>query len=787
MNNRVFILRVSVFLLCFAAVCPALLQAQRDTTPLITMKRMETSDIDTLYSNASFATVRSVTRNNENPDDIPFTVWVVTEEDILANGFVTLGDVLKSVPGIRVSQPGNALEGETFMVRGLPGNQHMRILVNDVPVKPSGAPGMPIGAQLPVRQAKRIEFYFGPASAVWGNDACAGVINIVLKETERPIFTKAELYFGNFGTNGLDLSFGGKLGRDKNVFRYSMFGSSTVRERTDIFYDKDLYNPNYYLQYGLDTGLYRSNPNYSPVFPEDGTPAPVGHESRLFGFAFKWHGLTFNYNLMARFDHTALGLNPVAIGYSNPSNRIGERIESFSLGFERIKKKRKAYWTFSAVRYRIDEASTNTLVFDRLSSAAYYVQSQKTPPNQWPQLRQSIFDNLASGQRHLVANGFDARADVTFHTSIAQRGFLDFGGQVNTAFSYPLLNYQRRPVNLSILGDPPPPETEPFVPQITGAIDANLFAHLHWRFNRLTIIGGTGLNLSPDYGPQFAPRLGVQVRIDSAWSVYANAASGFRRPALYETINRFRIVEGDPKVDLWSSNPGGQTERVDAGELGLRLRRMWLESTTLGYYQRAYHLTRNGYLVNDPELDLTWLYGYQQAPGLALENWGVQQWFVLRDLNVGVNEHVLAFKGEVLFQYTRGQEWFGYGLPSTDQVRNMPGWTSQVRASWRRGKFQFTFATVRNRGILSKSVVYQDFYGQQRLRDYPVYRTWDLMGRLFLSPQFNIYFQVQNLFNKEYAGLDATGTPDDLLFNPQQRRFVRLGANYNMSDRGAKQ
>jgi outer membrane cobalamin receptor len=137
----------------------------------------------------------------------------------LQNGFVTLGDVLRAAPGIRVSQPGNALEGETFMVRGVSGNQYMKILINDVPIKAAVAPGMSIGAQLPVRQAKRIEVVYGPSGPTYGEEACAGVINIILKETERPVYTQADLSFGRFNYNSLDLMFGGKLGRDRNIFQ----------------------------------------------------------------------------------------------------------------------------------------------------------------------------------------------------------------------------------------------------------------------------------------------------------------------------------------------------------------------------------------------------------------------------------------------------------------------------------------------------------------------------------------------------------------------------------------
>ena len=50
--------------------------------------------------------------------DLPFSTHIITKEEIRQNGYETLVDALKMVPGIRVSQPGSALEGETFLMRG---------------------------------------------------------------------------------------------------------------------------------------------------------------------------------------------------------------------------------------------------------------------------------------------------------------------------------------------------------------------------------------------------------------------------------------------------------------------------------------------------------------------------------------------------------------------------------------------------------------------------------------------------------------------------------------------
>ena len=83
---------------------------------------------------------------------------------------------------------------------------------------------------------------------------------------------------------------------------------------------------------------------------------------------------------------------------------------------------------------------------------------------------------------------------------------------------------------------------------------------------------------------------------------------------------------------------------------------------------------------------------------------------------------------------------------------------------------------------LSKSVLYRDFYQLgDRAERLAKFTTWDLVGRIYLSNHFLVYCNIQNIFDREFAGLDATGTVDDLLYNPQPGRFVRFGVNYNMN------
>ncbi|MCC7244264.1 MAG: TonB-dependent receptor plug domain-containing protein, partial [Saprospiraceae bacterium] len=224
-----------ILLLVFIPVLGPLM-AQHDSTLMLSPERLSEGDIRVREAARSDIMVSVATLAEEVVSEQPFTVWVITADDILRNGYVTLGDVLRAAPGIRVSQPGNAQEGETFLMRGMAGNQYTKILLNGVAIKPSVAQGMPIGAQLPIRQAERIEIMYGPASGLYGNEACAGVINIILKESERPVFVQADLSF-NLDYNSIDLMFGGRAGKDKNIFKYSLYGRSTGRGGSDVYND----------------------------------------------------------------------------------------------------------------------------------------------------------------------------------------------------------------------------------------------------------------------------------------------------------------------------------------------------------------------------------------------------------------------------------------------------------------------------------------------------------------------------------------------------------------------
>ena len=125
----------------------------------------------------------------------PAPITVVSAEQIKAAGFTSVPEVLRSL-----SQSSGSVQGQqnTFGAQTTPGAQavdlrglgpnHTLVLVNgrriaDFPLPLGGKSNFTDIGNIPLGMIERIEVLTGSASAVYGSDAMAGVINFILKKT----------------------------------------------------------------------------------------------------------------------------------------------------------------------------------------------------------------------------------------------------------------------------------------------------------------------------------------------------------------------------------------------------------------------------------------------------------------------------------------------------------------------------------------------------------------------------------------------------------------------------
>jgi hypothetical protein len=211
------------------------------------------------------------------------------------------------------------------------------------------------------------------------------------------------------------------------------------------------------------------------------------------------------------------------------------------------------------------------------------------------------------------------------------------------------------------------------------------------------------------------------------------------------------------------------------------------------YMQKAYNLIRGGYFLPDPDNTINNYTGYQQVNGLSQSLMGIQTAFVHRTLDVEIpyNKFDVVYGGrqvrinwlnELNVQWAQGKEYANFGQPNLNAIRNLPMWITQFRTSLRVNQFELVLSNNRQSSWQSGTALYSSAFQRTDAPDrVSKFKTWDWMTRLYLSDHFLVYLHFQNLWNNRYGGIDATGTPDDLLWNPQMGRSWKFGINYSMN------
>ena len=112
----------------------------------------------------------------------------ITAADIKNSGMTRVEDILNDMPALFAAQTANVANGAsgtaTLNLRNL-GASRTLVLVNGRRL-PAGSPGAggsaPDVNQIPANLIERIEVLTGGASATYGSDAIAGVVNFILKD-----------------------------------------------------------------------------------------------------------------------------------------------------------------------------------------------------------------------------------------------------------------------------------------------------------------------------------------------------------------------------------------------------------------------------------------------------------------------------------------------------------------------------------------------------------------------------------------------------------------------------
>ena len=148
--------------------------------------------------------VSTATKTDENLDEAPAVITVVTREDIHRYGYRNIGEVLSHCVGFFSVddhiQPNVGVRGVMGGLGAESGG--IKVMIDGRSVAYRTTSGNWLGAELvPLESIKQIEIIRGPASALYGADAFLGVVNIITVSPEEARPLEARVFMGATGEN----------------------------------------------------------------------------------------------------------------------------------------------------------------------------------------------------------------------------------------------------------------------------------------------------------------------------------------------------------------------------------------------------------------------------------------------------------------------------------------------------------------------------------------------------------------------------------------------------------
>ncbi|OFY65559.1 MAG: hypothetical protein A2V64_07460 [Bacteroidetes bacterium RBG_13_43_22] len=796
------VMKSKILSVVFFMLCSVYLAGQQ--TDISEQRKIDQLDADDLVFSVDTAemNVISASRSSKRIGELPITIYVVTREEIVLNHYNSLIDIIKSLPGIRVSQPGSGELGESFELRGLPGNLYTMILINGLPIKPGAVIGMPIGAQLPVRQAERIEIIYGPAAAVYGADAVSGVINIITKEADKGTFVMGDIGLGQLDYRSGNFIVGGKTGKNKNIMQYTFYGG--LSEVSDLNIKKryeEVYNPLHFLQKSniiyniggtdyeplvITETILRNNGIEPPDFINENFP--VNYEGSLtlpaiedlpaasnnLGFQIKYRGISLSFNNMYRRTHSSLSQSPYFYKYNNPQNYWGENIRSTTLSYNREwSPKFNTTTNFSNLIYKMDNNSSMGITFIDYTDKVY---------------RYSAGSDILFEQLFTVmpVNNLEIMSGLTYQYSgnLPQTNFLDapFNQREYSYFSTKVALLDTLSGNFGI---------NPLVYH-----NFSLFSQAYYSLKSFRFMGGVRIDDNSKYGTSLSPRLAGLYILNPRTSFRASVGFAYKAPPsslAWQSLAYRAGLNRDSLIYIAVPNPDLKPEKYMSVELGLiRKYKKGLSLNVSIYYNEIRNSIVDG-LVRTSELDLplaiiksdtATVVKRINSDNSVSRLYGLQGTIRLNDIVKSIH-----LNGEVSLTFGTSSQKFpeifqiatDYASDFISNFKLIPSHYGQMKVSMRPVKNLYLQVTsIWESSWLRLIIPFKDVY-ETIFKDFDGSYSMNAVANYQIGANLNGYIKVNNIFDERYGGPVYSGMKTPLPYNPQTGRSIHLGLTYTLN------
>lgn len=446
--------------------------------------------------------VTTASRTSETVGDAAARVEVVTAAQIERRGYTSLGDLLRDVPDFKVDIAGDPDYPTELVIQGSRGASNVVLLLDGIRISSPTNEPLPILANYPVHNARQVEIVYGPASAVYGADAFAAVINIVTKDADDAPGLSVSGSLGQYGLTSNTATFGRRFG---NRVSLMVAGQIFVDRQPDLsrFYPQEFGGLS-----GQRTGTFQT------IFGPMVSPRPLSPEYNIPTSAHSMHvGLSvgrLRLMLFESYSHvsTALPTNPDNAVY-NADAFTGNHLLVMAGTYVRPLGRATSTTSITLSRQAVDPQSGYWNVYSNFDRSYKYA-----------------FGSMQKFDEHL--------------TWKMPKAMVTLGGTIERFFSIPQGADLSAPITSQdrpglILGTTLTDEFFKVRYYNTGGFGQLQYA---WNPQVALTIGGRG-DYNSRYGGTFNPRAGVVLQPTTATTVKLLFGTAFLAPSPYQSYSHY--------------------------------------------------------------------------------------------------------------------------------------------------------------------------------------------------------------------------------------------------------
>ena len=182
--------------------------------------------------------VVSATRSEQRLADVVADITVIDRAQLDQQAGQSLEDVMAKLPGVQITRNGGPGTETGLFLRGA-NKQHTAVYIDGIRVDVQNGSGGAQWESLPIDLIDRIEVLRGPAGAVYGSDALAGVVQIFTKRGEDGVHPFIGVGAGTYSSRKGEAGLSGAQGAVDYALGVSYAESKGFDSKTDSSHNED--------------------------------------------------------------------------------------------------------------------------------------------------------------------------------------------------------------------------------------------------------------------------------------------------------------------------------------------------------------------------------------------------------------------------------------------------------------------------------------------------------------------------------------------------------------------